>query len=579
VRKFVGGEYVPSAPVGAFTFVLHSHLPYARLAGRWPHGEEWIHEAAVETYIPLLQTLNDLKAEGVNFRLTLGLTPVLLEQLADPDILRNLEQYLDDKIAAAAADQVYFSSGPDASVHLKWLAGKYEAEFRQIKQAFIERFNRNLISAFRQLQDEGYLEILTSAATHAYLPLLANDRSLHLQLQAAVTSYQRHFGRAPKGFWLPECAYRPAYYTEDKQQRAGLETILARYGITHVFSETHTITGGKPVGVAAGEVLGPYGYIKRRYVIPANPELVVPERPATTFKPYYISDSNGGHAAASHSGVAVIGRNNQTGMQVWSAKLGYPGDFDYREFHKRAGTSGLRYWRVTGVDFELDKKADYQPEWAGYKLDQHAEHFAHLVEDALKEFHKQTGEFGIIASNYDTELFGHWWYEGVQWLGKVLRFLALDKDIDLTTAATFLQQHPPQETLHLPESSWGANGTHFTWDNGETHWMWEVIHAAESRMESLVLRFPDATSDIAVVLNQIARELLLLQSSDWPFLVTTGQAREYAIQRFSQHVERFNTLAASVEAGTPDRTLADSCFALDNIFAEIDYRWYAVTNT
>jgi 1,4-alpha-glucan branching enzyme len=134
--------------------------------------------------------------------------------------------------------------------------------------------------------------------------------------------------------------------------------------------------------------------------------------------------------------------------------------------------------------------------------------------------------------------------------------------------------HPPKRVLHLPESSWGAGGNHFTWDNGETRWMWGPIHEAEARMEALARRHSDPSPDERAVLNQAARELLLLESSDWPFLVTTGQAREYAIQRFSQHVERFNKLAGSLESGQPDADLAAELYELDKVFADIDYRWF-----
>jgi 1,4-alpha-glucan branching enzyme len=259
---------------------------------------------------------------------------------------------------------------------------------------------------------------------------------------------------------------------------------------------------------------------------------------------------------------------------VWSADWGYPGDFDYREFHKKAGTSGLQYWRVTGARTDLAHKDYYHPEWAAYKVDQHAEHFAHLVSDLLREYHNDQGAYGLIASNYDTELFGHWWFEGVNWLGKVIRHLAANPDVDMTTATEFIMEHPPTEVLNLPESSWGAGGNHFTWKNGDTNWMWPPIYEAELRMEGLVLRHPDAAEDELFVLNQIARELLLLQSSDWPFLVTTGQAREYAIARFNQHLERFNKLADSLDHQKPDRALAEEYFHLDNLFAHIDYRWF-----
>ncbi len=561
--------------LGAFTFVLHSHLPYVRKAGRWPHGEEWIHEAASETYIPLLNTLYDLKEDNVQFRLTLGLTPILAEQLADPDVLDHFDQYLDDKIEAAKKDMTFFERPETSDPHLRYLAEWYKNWYEHIKYSFDSRFNRDIIGSFRKLQDEGYIEITTSAATHGYLPLLGRDSSIRGQLKAGITSYKRMFGRNPTGIWLPECAYRPAYYTEDGRLRPGIEYFLAEQGIKVFFSETHTITGGQPVGVAAGDVIGPYGEIKRRYVIPAA--TTAPERHATTYQPYYVSDTTAGPKAEQHSGVAVIGRNNSTGQQVWSADWGYPGDFDYREFHKKAGTSGLQYWRVTGAQIDLSHKDYYHPDWAAYKVDQHAEHFAHLVGDLLREYNRKTGKFGLISSNYDTELFGHWWFEGVAWLGKVLRHLAANPEIQLVSATQFIEEHPPEEVLHIPESSWGAGGGHFTWDNGETHWMWQPIHEAEARMEALVAKYPNPTDDEKTVLNQLARELLLLEGSDWPFLVTTGQAREYAIQRFSQHVERFNQLANKLESGNlaQARDFAEELYELDKVFADIDYRWFA----
>jgi 1,4-alpha-glucan branching enzyme len=597
--------------IGAFTFVLHSHLPYARLAGRWPHGEEWIHEAASETYIPLLQTLYDLKEDGIKFKITIGITPILGEQLADALVLEHFDQYLDEKIEAARSDMEYFGEDdspqateadddeesndeeaetiaprqlvipPDeiaevpstADPHLRYLAEWYKNWYEDIKRAFDTRFNRDIIGAFRKLQDEGFIEITTSAATHGYLPLLGKDSAIRGQLRTGVESYKRMFGKAPTGIWLPECAYRPAYITANGESRPGIETFLAERGLKVFFVETHTITGGQPVGVAAGDVIGPYGSIKRRYVIPGSPR-IAPRQDVTTYQPYYVSETIKGANIDEHSGVAVIGRNNRTGQQVWSADWGYPGDFDYREFHKKAGTSGLQYWRVTGAKTDLAHKDYYHPDWAMYKVDQHAEHYAHLVGDLLRDYKNQTGEFGFISSNYDTELFGHWWFEGVTWLGKVLRHLAQNPEVELTTASREVEQHPPKKVLHIPESSWGAGGNHFTWDNADTHWMWKPIHAAEAAMEMLAGKYTKPSDTETKVLNQAARELLLLESSDWPFLVTTGQAKEYAIQRFSQHVERFNMLVDSLDRNQPDDALADELYELDKVFPNIDYRWF-----
>jgi 1,4-alpha-glucan branching enzyme len=493
------------------------------------------------------------------------------EQLSDEDVKDHFDQYLQDKIEAAEKDVVRFQEAEDP--HMEYLAIFYRDLFTKIKQDFDARFDRDIIGAFKKLQDEGYVEIITSGATHGYLPLLGHDSAVYAQLKAGAASYERLYGKKPRGIWLPECAYRPAYYTEDGKLRPGIERYLSELGIKVFFSETHTITGGQPVGVAAGETLGPYGEIKRRYLIPISEKM--PVRHATTFKPYYVSDTTAGPDADEHSGVAVVGRQNRTGMQVWSADWGYPGDYDYREFHKKDGVSGLQYWRVSGARVDLGFKDEYHPDWAQYKVGQHADHFAWLVAEELRNYNKNTGEYGFIASNYDTELFGHWWFEGVDWIREVLRRLAANPEVELTTASDFVEEHPPAEVLHIPESSWGVGGGHWTWDNHEVYWMWQPIWESETHMQKLADDYPDADGDLAYVLNQAAREMLLMTASDWPFLVTTGQAREYAIQRFTQHLERFEALVASVEAGQPDKDLAAELWERDKVFPNIDYRWFA----
>jgi 1,4-alpha-glucan branching enzyme len=546
--------------IGAFTFVLHSHLPYCRQAGRWPHGEEWLHEAAAETYVPLLNALYRLLAQGVPARMTIGLTPILLEQLADEDVRRNFLTYLDEKIQAASQDVPRFET--DGNAHMAYLAGFYRDWYRGIRASFVEQYQGDLVAAFRKLQDSGLIEVVTCGATHGYLPLLDQDASIHLQLRTAVESYKRHFGRAPRAIWLPECAYRPAYVAEDGRTRPGIESFLAEHRLGLFFAETHLIEGGRPVGVAAGEAIGPYGAITRRYLVPFSE--ITPEQPATTHLPYYVSQPE----------VAVIGRDNRTGLQVWSADWGYPGDFDYREFHKKDGVSGMQYWRVSGAGVDLADKDAYHPDWAGGKVEGHADHFARLVTDVLQGFHGETGQFGIVSANYDTELFGHWWFEGIDWLEGVLRRLARSDSVELTTASDFLAAHPPETVIHLPEGSWGAGGGHFTWDNADTHWMWPVIHAAERRMRA-VTKGRQATSGAERhALDQAARELLLLQSSDWPFLVSTGQAREYAIERFRGHLDRFHELIDGVETGAVDAALTARLWERDKIFPEIDYRWF-----
>jgi len=549
---------------GAFTFVLHSHLPYCRQAGRWPHGEEWIHEAASETYVPLLRALWDLRDEGVPFKSTIGVTPVLAEQLNDPLVNEHFVEYVTSRQRAAEADlERHRTAGAKQLVEV---ADFYREFYRGILSTYTERFGSDLIGAFRSLQDSGHIEIATSAATHGYLPLLDRDSSIEAQIGIGVHNYERLFNRRPTAIWLPECAYRPGYVATENgrtYEKPGIEQFLAAHGLKVFFSETHTIEGGRPVGKAAGDAVGPYGDIPRRYLVPL-PEYREPTN-RTTYEPYWVSGVD----------VAVIGRNNRTGMQVWSADNGYPGDFWYREFHKKDGASGLQYWRITGARVDLADKGEYRPEQARAQVYQHARHFASLVEELITNYHAQTGRYGIISSAYDTELFGHWWFEGVEWIREVLRLLAASDIVDLTTATEFIEQHPPEDVLVLPESSWGQGGTHFTWMNVDTEWMWPIIHGSERRMEQLVATYGEAQGPTRDVLQQAGRELLLLQSSDWPFLVSTGQAREYAVTRFEQHVDRFDQLARILEsgpAGPNARALAEDLYDRDKVFPDVDYQ-------
>jgi len=548
-----------SNAAGAFTFVLHSHLPYARIAGRWPHGEEWIHEAATDTYLPLLAALHDLAAEGVSYKLTIGITPVLAEQLADRDVLRNLEDYIDDLRRRAESDVVRFRrNGEDGREHT---ASFYRDRFTWLLDIFRNRFGRDIIGAFRWLQDNDYVELATSAATHGYLPLFERDSSIYAQVATGVRTYERHFGRKPESFWLPECAYRPAFVDDAGVHRPGLEAFLAGQGLTTFFVETHAILGGEPVGKAAGDALGAYGEIPKRYTVPLANASAPTHR--TTFQPYWVAEPQ----------VAAIGRNVTTGLQVWSADHGYPGDFLYREFHKKDGESGLHYWRVTGAGVDLGNKALYNPHPAFGRVHEHARHFSSLVEDQVQGYRAESGKFGLVSAAYDTELFGHWWFEGVTWLQDVLRNLAASAVVEMTGAAQYVREHPPEDIVSLPEGSWGQQGTHFTWMNVDTSWMWPIINAAQRRMEDIVAR--EAGAPASAASQQLARELLLLESSDWPFLVTTGQARAYAELRFAQHVERFNKLADGIESGDTDSKSVAELWELDKLFPDIELADFA----
>ena len=516
----------------AYALVLHSHLPYVRGAGRWPHGEEWVHEAILGTYLPLLVLLHDLRAEGVRYRLSIGLTPPLLEQLADADIGTRFLAYVDDQIRRAELDAWDFGAAGGSARQA--VAEFYRGSYGRLKLAYLQRFDRDIVGAFADLARTGEIEILTSAATHGYLPLL-DPRSVEAQLSVGLSATRRLTGLDPTGVWLPECAYQP-----------GLERALERHGLTHFFTdaallrgrdvgraakpfrslgERHSGTGAPAAGAAAAAVME----LNRRE------SLIDPA--VDLFRPYLVADSS----------VAAISRHPEISGQVWSAAYGYPGDPFYREFHRKDDRSGLRYWRVTATTVDLGDKAEYVLPAAAERVREHARHFAASVRAELATHRTATGQDGMVATTFDSELFGHWWFEGIDWLGFVLRDLG---DI-ATTAAARLTEQPPRERIGLAEGSWGKNNDHSTWLAPQTQWMWDGIRAAAERVRAVADDPPrDALRKRAA--DHALRELLLLESSDWPFLVTTGQAGDYATERFRSHAQRLDRSLELAAHGTGD---------------------------
>ncbi|MEM2900423.1 MAG: glycoside hydrolase family 57 protein [Thermoplasmata archaeon] len=543
--------------IGSFTFVLHSHIPYTRKAGMWPFGEEWLYEAASESYIPLLDILNELVEEGISPKITIGFTPVLVEQLTDKYMNDRFERYLFHKIDTCAKEMERFQDNRD----FRRLARFYEEYYTRILNSYEDNYSKNIISGFSELQDNGHIEIITSAATHGYLPLLSTDSAVRAQIHIGVQSYERHFKRRPRGIWLPECGYRPTSKWKNPitgvvKERPGLEKFLIEEMLDYFIVDYQTLCGkGKYHNIFPMQGQS----IKENDVISKELELEY-----STFNPYQIL-YNG-------SKITVLGRNEETAIQVWSGEWGYPGDGWYREFHKKDHLSGLQYWRVTSKEKDLSTKKPYVPEAAESRIEENSEHFANLILDILTNFRNKTGEHGIVVAAYDTELFGHWWFEGPKWIKSTIKKLK-GLGIEVTTCSQFISEHPAVKNITISESSWGNDRVHRIWQNVGTNWMWKKIYDSEERMEIVASKYIDADGEKAQMLAQAARELLLMESSDWTFLTTTMQAVEYSAGRLNEHYARFNEILDALEKG--EKIDIERMMEKDNIFPNLDFRVYA----
>jgi 1,4-alpha-glucan branching enzyme len=454
----------------------------------------------------------------------------------------------------------------------------------------LDQFNdigQDILCEVRRLQDGGYLEIITCGATHGYLPLLSRDESVQTQTKAAVKNYEKHFGRKPAGMWLPECAYRPRYdWTppvpingEQKgYARKGVDEFLSENGVDFTIVDSALLKGGKSIGVyidrfEALKLL--WAEFDRQYT--PRPE----EFDKTPREAYLVSSHTEGKKP-----VAIYTRDPETGLLVWSGEHGYPGDGNYLDFHKKRFPGGLRYWAVTSVKSDLADKVEYNRGTAQERLIENAGHFAAKAEEILLRYHSETSRAGILAAPYDAELFGHWWFEGPLFLKEVLRQVCQSPNIEPTFLAEHLKRQRPSQVVSIPEGSWGQGNHHYIWLNQHTEWTWKHIYESEARMCELA-RFWQENADkrdaeLEDILKQAARELMLLSSSDWQFLISTFAARDYAELRLSEHYEDFNRLAAMAKKkidgdaiSEGERRFLEDCKERDSLFPELELDWFA----
>jgi len=561
---------------GRFCLVLHSHLPYVLNHGTWPHGTDWLHEASTGTYIPLLQVLEELLDEGYHPKITLGITPVLAEQLSQPAFQESFLHYINQRILSARKDERYFYRIKD---NVRQHTAQFWIEhFSNIKNRFVNQYERDILKQFRIFQDNGSVELITCGATHGYFPLLGYDQNIRAQISLALEIHQKHFGKRPNGIWLPECGYRPHYQWKNPLQslaqeteRLGIEEILSDFGIKFFFTDSALLFNGETTGVQRIIQTNNWNYTQ---LYEEETFLSGKRSPCDI---YFVQSQLGEGKQC-----AVFAREPKTASQVWSGIMGYPGDPFYLEFHKKNFPGGHLYWRVTDSKLDLGKKLLYSPEIIPQRIENQATHFVSVINSVLTNHKEYFGKDGIICAQYDSELFGHWWFEGPQFLNSIFKKIERENKIQLTTASEELNRRKTLEVVALPEGSWGEGNNHQVWLNEKTEWTWKLVYEAEEKFQSFLSTYSDSTNTfLKSVIEQTARELLFLESSDWQFLISQKSAKDYAEKRFLEHNQNFMLLLScakkimnEIQLSEEETLLINNCKSQNGIFNHIDIDWW-----
>jgi len=479
-----------------------------------------------------------LLADGVPFAMNMVVTPTLAAMMSDPHHQGRLKRYLEKSMDLAHREIGRLAHDGN----LRPVTEFYVDRLQRLYDQFVHRYGCDLIGALRRVADTGRLELMTCAATHGLLPVLRTHReAVRAQVRIGASEFERHFGRRPKGIWLPECGYYE-----------GVEQFLADEEIRYFLVDTHCLQYANPTPIHG------------------------------VFAPVYTP-----------AGVAAFGRDALSSKQVWSSKEGYPGDAYYREFYRDAGydapfdhvrdfvqpnglrkQTGLKYFRITG-DVDLSQK---QPYMRGAALERVAAHAANFMFNRQKQIDHLAGVLGrppIVVAPYDAELFGHWWFEGPDFLEMLFRKTAYDQDTySCITLADYLVRHPTQQVSVPGAGTWGDKGYFEVWVNEGNDYILKHLHHGADVMIGLARDYPEAEGLLRRALNQCARELLLAQSSDWPFIITTGTMTEYAHRRVREHVLRFLRLAGQIRSGTIDEGWLSTLEYRDSVFPAIDWRVY-----
>ncbi|MEW6067346.1 MAG: 1,4-alpha-glucan branching protein domain-containing protein [Nitrospirota bacterium] len=531
---------------GYLCIVLHAHLPYIRHPEYDYFLEEnWLYEAITETYIPLLDIFERLMNGGIDFRITLSLSPTLIEMFNDDLLMERYKRHI-EQLIELTEKEICRTKG---DINFEPVVRMYNKRFLRIKHLFEEVYKKDIVCAFKKLQDTGKVELITCAATHAFLPNLSMyPEAVRAQIKIGAEVYRKSFGRYPEGMWLPECGFT-----------TGFDSYLKESGIRFFFIETHGAIYGTPL-----------------------PRFSV-------YTPILCPSS-----------VVAFGRDMESSKQVWSSVEGYPGDFDYRDFYRDIGFdldfnyikpyihpdgirvfTGLKYYRITG---KTDNKKPYVIQNARKKAQEHASDFISKKQEQINFLSKiLEGRHAhikpIITATYDTELFGHWWFEGPEWLYFLFKKIYSERrNFKPITPSEYLNlniNHPETlQTCQPSMSSWGYKGYNEVWLNGSNDYIYRHLLKATERMIYLANRFPCAKGLLQRAINQAAREVLLSQQSDWAFMMKNGSTTGYAKKRFEEHITSFNKLYYSILSGDISEKWVRHLEDRNRIFQAIDYRAY-----
>ena len=523
---------------GYLALILHAHLPFVRHPECDHFMEEaWLFEAITETYIPLLTVFNNLAADSVPFKITMSMTAPLCSMLTDPLLQQRYTAHIEKLIELAEKE----CTRTKKDARFAQTARMYLKKFRTCRTIFADTYKTNLVSAFRSLSESGQIELITCGATHGYLPTMQhNPKAVQAQVSLGIEAHADFFGKKPAGMWLPECGYYP-----------GLEEILERNGIRYFFVDTHGILFAAPPPK--------YG----------------------VFAPVYCGKTS----------VAAFGRDAASSKSVWSSKIGYPGDPVYRDFYRDIGydldinyvrpyidpvgipmSTGIKYYRITG---DTRYKEPYNKQEALTRAAQHAETFIHERNQQIKYLSSLMDRTPIIVAPYDAELFGHWWYEGPEWLNCLIRKIASQQDIiELTSCSRYLETYPDNQVTSPSYSSWGEHGYSAVWIDKSNDWIYRHIHAMQQRMCDAARSKPNARDLVLRACNQMARELLLAESSDWAFMMKMGAMKQYAVRRIKEHIANFSRLYRDLQNESLDIHFISLLESHNNIFPHIDYHAY-----